>query len=778
MNDFSDQVVVITGAGAGIGRATALAFAREGARLHLLDIDAERLAQVADEIRHLGARVTSHPVDCRKWPAMRAVAKRIIKQENRIDILHNNAGVCAGGPVEDIDLPDWHWVLDVNFWGVVHGIRAFLPTFIAQGGGHIINTASMAGILPFPMVAPYVASKFAVLGLSEALAIELARHRIQVTTLCPGSVRTRVLADSRLRLPGPWFERIQNLVDRHGAQPEQVARDVLKAVRKRRHLQISGARFMTPLWLLKRLSEGMFFRLSRQLSKRIPLLLLLCCLLLPPAVTAGTIAASPSDDWCGLINGASPGDEVLLAAGDYADPCVIRAQGSEQQPITVRSKDSQARARMSYAGNSSNVIDFNTPAEWVILKWIEFSQTQAGVDAIKIKAGNHLRIEQCSFSATGGVSISANSGSTVGLEVIGNRFENLAATGMYFGCHDGNACTSTDLRVESNFVHGVDSANVGYGIEVKLNSWGLIRDNSFYDTKGPSIMLYGSSLANPQSVIEGNYVEGSRTDAGINVAGGPVLVRNNIVVGNSWGGIVAQNYAGRNLMDEVWIVHNTLLDNIDSGLTVQAWEPDRGNVLAYNAIGQSNAGPAISPAMPAGTVIGNQICSDPSACFIDPAGPAYQLWPLPGGPLLDAAGAGVEAWRPVDDFMGAPRGAAADVGALERLDSSAGPVVGDGQPRPERGTSVTDGGTEDGADAADASEIADDDASPEDAGSDPQDDEGSASDGDGSAADTAEPAAISGSCNCSLTRPNPPIFLCLLILLAMACARVKSRLLG
>jgi NAD(P)-dependent dehydrogenase (short-subunit alcohol dehydrogenase family) len=262
MKDFNHKVVVITGAAGGIGRALARAFHKEGARLHLVDVDAESLGPAA-----AGLGAAAHAVDCIRARAVQALADGIFNAEGRVDVLCNNAGVVCGGPVEEIPLKDWRWTIDVNLWGVIHSIRAFLPKMIRQGGeSHIVNTASMAGLVPFPYVAPYVASKSAVAGLSEALDCELAPKGIRVTALCPGAVKTDVLRHGRLRLPGAWRERISRLLDARGAAPEKAAQDVLSAIRSKRTIQISGAASMLPLWILKRASQATYHRLARFLT--------------------------------------------------------------------------------------------------------------------------------------------------------------------------------------------------------------------------------------------------------------------------------------------------------------------------------------------------------------------------------------------------------------------------------------------------------------------------------------------------------------------------------
>ena len=188
MRGLRDKVVVITGAGSGIGRATAFEFARHGARLELVDIDGPSVEAVRQEIAARGGEASAHEVDCTDAESVQRLADDIFARQGRVDVLHNNAGVCCGGAIEEISLDDWRWITDINYWGVVNGVRAFVPGMIEQGGGgHILNTASMAGLVGLPMVSPYCATKSAVVGLSEALDIELAVHGIRVSAICPGA---------------------------------------------------------------------------------------------------------------------------------------------------------------------------------------------------------------------------------------------------------------------------------------------------------------------------------------------------------------------------------------------------------------------------------------------------------------------------------------------------------------------------------------------------------------------------------------------------------------
>lgn len=400
----------------------------------------------------------------------------------------------------------------------------------------------------------------------------------------------------------------------------------------------------------------------------------------------------PTDAWCTTINNAMPGDTVLLRPGAYSTPCWIQAQGTAAAPIVVRSENpvTGQRAVFNYSGNTSNVIEI-VAAAYLTIRDLDFGPTQDGVDAIRFRGGHDVIIEHNTFTDIGGVSVVSNDNPIQRVTVRGNVLRDLKSTGMYFGNHNGTCCYATELLIEGNLIDGVapPDSSVGYGLEIKLNSYGTIRDNSVYRTKGPGIMVYGSNRNDPPSLIEGNYVEGSRTDGGIVVGGGPAIVRNNVSVGNAYGGISAQNYNGRNLQQNIWIVHNTLLTNQDAGVNVSGWLSGSGNVIAYNAI-LPLAGTSAVRGSTNTTVTGNVTCTSAASCFVQGQTAPYDLWPVSGGPLADIAGSGSEPWRPTDDFMGVARGGNADVGAFERSTNSTEHRVGGGTLRIAR---LTDGAT-------------------------------------------------------------------------------------
>jgi NAD(P)-dependent dehydrogenase (short-subunit alcohol dehydrogenase family) len=228
---FDGKLALITGAGSGIGRATATAFARAGADLVLCDIDEASLETTAGPLRGLGRRVSSHRVDVSRRDEMRALAEEVERVHGAVDVLVNNAGVALAAPILETSLEDWEWILSINLWGVVYGCHFFAPGMVRRGRGHIVNLASIAGLVGGVPLGAYSTTKFAVVGYSESLRDELAPHGIGVTAICPGVINTPITQNSRAR--GAWEAmrpRFTSLFQKRGHGPEKVAAAILDAV--------------------------------------------------------------------------------------------------------------------------------------------------------------------------------------------------------------------------------------------------------------------------------------------------------------------------------------------------------------------------------------------------------------------------------------------------------------------------------------------------------------------------------------------------------------------
>ncbi len=229
--NLTNKIAVVTGAGSGIGRATALALAERGARIVASDIDPARVQALANE---LGDRaLLTRAFDVADRAQFAAFADAVHELVPAIDIIVNNAGVAVGGTFLDTSLDDWDWLLGINLRGVVHGCHFFLPKMVARGsGGHVVNISSIFGIYPAPQVTAYVASKFAVLGFSQSLRTELEPHRIGVTAICPGMINTGIIEGGRMS--GGVASRRAKMADtfvKRGAPPSLVATTIIDAIR-------------------------------------------------------------------------------------------------------------------------------------------------------------------------------------------------------------------------------------------------------------------------------------------------------------------------------------------------------------------------------------------------------------------------------------------------------------------------------------------------------------------------------------------------------------------
>jgi NAD(P)-dependent dehydrogenase (short-subunit alcohol dehydrogenase family) len=200
MRDFAGKTAFVTGGAAGIGLALGRAFAQAGMKVMLADIEGDALQAAVKSLQEISADIRGTVCDVADAASVERAAQASFDSFGRVHVVCNNAGVAAGGGIDHISLDNWRWVIDVNLMGVVHGIKSFLPHMRAHGeGGHIVNTASMAGMQGGLGFSPYGASKFAVVSMSEGLAMQLKPHGIGVSVLCPSYVRTRIGESGRNR---------------------------------------------------------------------------------------------------------------------------------------------------------------------------------------------------------------------------------------------------------------------------------------------------------------------------------------------------------------------------------------------------------------------------------------------------------------------------------------------------------------------------------------------------------------------------------------------------
>ena len=274
------KCAIVTGAASGIGEAIAEELAQRGVEVVLADRQEDLAEEVAHRIRESGGQATATPLDVRELGRFRAVVEETVRRTGRLDYLFNNAGIGVSGEMKDYEPADWDDVLDVNLRGVVYGVQAAYPVMVRQGFGHLINTASIAGLIPTPITGSYTTTKHAVVGLSRALRIEAKEYGVKVSVLCPGVIRTPILEGGRYgrlkfevdmgRMRETW-ERLRPM------DPAVLARKAVRAVERNRAIIVVPG-WWRLFWLLDRLSPrlsesfqtAMFRRMRRDLEEMRP----------------------------------------------------------------------------------------------------------------------------------------------------------------------------------------------------------------------------------------------------------------------------------------------------------------------------------------------------------------------------------------------------------------------------------------------------------------------------------------------------------------------------
>jgi len=259
---LKDRVAVITGAGSGIGRATAMSLARRGCHLALADIDEAGLAETLARGAPSGVRMSRHRLDVASREAVAALPAAVMDVHGRVDLLVNNAGVALGGSFDQVSEADFDWLMEINFHGVVRMTRAFLPLLKASDDARIVNLSSVYGIIAPPGQCAYAASKFAVRGFSNALRHELAGTRVGVSVVHPGGVATAIARNARIApgIPADVLRERLALADRLLRMPPEKAGEIIVSGVERRRARILVGRDAAIIALIERLAPVSYWR--------------------------------------------------------------------------------------------------------------------------------------------------------------------------------------------------------------------------------------------------------------------------------------------------------------------------------------------------------------------------------------------------------------------------------------------------------------------------------------------------------------------------------------
>jgi NADP-dependent 3-hydroxy acid dehydrogenase YdfG len=255
MEGFQDKVAVVTGAGSGIGRALAEELSQRGARVVLADVNHQRLGELAESISRSGYAAASVVLDVSDFEGVRGLMQETMDSHGRLDYVFNNAGIAVAGEVQNCTIEDWRRVLEVNLSGVVNGVAVAYPLMVQQGFGHIVNTASIDGLIPFPGAVSYVASKYGVVGLSNALRIEGRDLGVKVSVVCPGYIQTAIFHDMKV-IQMDRDQIFQSLSKIKGMSPKACASVILRGVQRNKAI-IMVTRLAKVFWMLQRISPAL-----------------------------------------------------------------------------------------------------------------------------------------------------------------------------------------------------------------------------------------------------------------------------------------------------------------------------------------------------------------------------------------------------------------------------------------------------------------------------------------------------------------------------------------
>lgn len=267
IHTYKNGVAIVTGGASGIGRAISEELVKRGCRVVIVDLQGDLAEEVASKLRLSDGKATAVKADVANYSAMEQLIRETVERFGRIDYIFNNAGIGIGGHVNHFDIEDWKYIINVNLMGVINGIQAVYKVMIDQGFGHIVNTASTAGLMPSPGMVGYSTTKYAVVGLSESLRSEAARFGIRVSVLCPGAIRTPILAGGgkfgRMLVDIPSEIVSQMWESLKPMPPAQFAEKALDALAKNKAVIVVPS-WWKRYWWINRLAPSLGLTLSQK----------------------------------------------------------------------------------------------------------------------------------------------------------------------------------------------------------------------------------------------------------------------------------------------------------------------------------------------------------------------------------------------------------------------------------------------------------------------------------------------------------------------------------
>lgn len=386
---------------------------------------------------------------------------------------------------------------------------------------------------------------------------------------------------------------------------------------------------------------------------------------------AADLLVDVGDDWCATLSSAVAGDRVLLAPGTHTGTCAITPAGEEGNPVIFSVQDTERRAILSSTGVGINLLDLYGGE--LVVEGIDFGPTEINAEAIRLHAGDRVTIRDCSFDHIGGQAIVANTAGSTYSDILieDSTFTDLTASAITVGCFAGSAdCSASSVVVQRNRIDGAAS---GSGIVFERDAVGHIAHNTVSGTLGPAVRVGGDAADGggveapaagelPSTVVEGNHLSGSATDATLTVDGGPVLVRNNVVLSGTLGALVVTDPSATDRMDHIHVLGNSLAGGSGPVVSLDGWSETATLSFQVNGVWDPTS-PGAGVPSPIGALpwAGNADCSSETACFEDIT--AGDPSPRAGGDLVGVGIEVADGLLPVD-LCGDSRAVGDPAGAL------------------------------------------------------------------------------------------------------------------